>query len=406
MIIALVAAVASLSVGFAAFSATLNISSSASVSPNSSSFSVKFSTSKDSLVVGEVSPSGNGYNLTTTNGIIDNSSTPTLTNLSVVFTTPGQAVVYTVYARNEGEYTAYLNSVNFIGEKVCAVGVGTSENLVQNACDDINIYVIIDDTLYDETSSITGRSLASGSGEKINIVLEYKGNDYVDGPMTISFPNVSLVYSTIDDPSVQPSINEKLVRVVSGDLNTVGSVVAIGDEQFYVIGQESGNVKLLAMYNLHVGNLVNEYDGAMPLERPTGIQSKSALGWNYNPNTEETNFPYVGTIAFGSCAMGVCDENYVDDSVVAYRDYLESLGANIAEVRLVTDTELVDLGCVKDDVCTEIWLYSTSYWTGSIDDFMHIWAVNNVGAFYKTLSSIDDIFGVRPVIEISLSEFE
>ena len=47
IIIALVVGIASLSIGFAAFSTTLNISSSASVTPNSDTFSVKFSTNKE-----------------------------------------------------------------------------------------------------------------------------------------------------------------------------------------------------------------------------------------------------------------------------------------------------------------------------------------------------------------------
>ena len=51
MIIALVVAIASLSLGFAAFSIILNILSNASVSPSSDTFKVKFSTNKDSLVV-------------------------------------------------------------------------------------------------------------------------------------------------------------------------------------------------------------------------------------------------------------------------------------------------------------------------------------------------------------------
>lgn len=98
-----------MTLGFAAFSTTLNISSSASVTPSSGDFMVKFSTSKDSLVVNAVEPSSKTSGITTTNGTIVNSVSPTLSNLSASFTSPGQYVEYTVYARNEGEYTAYLN---------------------------------------------------------------------------------------------------------------------------------------------------------------------------------------------------------------------------------------------------------------------------------------------------------
>ena len=50
VIFMLMFSIAALSIGFAAFSASLNISSQASITPNSDTFSVKFSTNKDSLV--------------------------------------------------------------------------------------------------------------------------------------------------------------------------------------------------------------------------------------------------------------------------------------------------------------------------------------------------------------------
>ncbi|MBO5120310.1 MAG: hypothetical protein J6C28_01310, partial [Bacilli bacterium] len=111
--------IAGLSIGFAAFSASLDLASNAFVSPDSATFNVKFSTSKDELIESDVVPSDITSGLSASNGVIDNSQSPTLKNLSVSFTSPGQYVEYTFYARNEGEYTAYLNSVNYFGEKTC-----------------------------------------------------------------------------------------------------------------------------------------------------------------------------------------------------------------------------------------------------------------------------------------------
>ena len=138
-IILLVLAVVGMSIGFAAFSTTLNISSTASVNPNSDTFSVKFSTNQDRLVVDEVVPSEISSGLTASNGVIDNSAAPTLKNLSVEFTAPGQYVEYIFYARNEGEYTAYLNNVYFDGQKKCSADEGVEQSLVDSACSAINL---------------------------------------------------------------------------------------------------------------------------------------------------------------------------------------------------------------------------------------------------------------------------
>ena len=49
-IFALVIAITGMSLGFAAFSASLDLASNAFVSPDSATFNVKFSTSKDELI--------------------------------------------------------------------------------------------------------------------------------------------------------------------------------------------------------------------------------------------------------------------------------------------------------------------------------------------------------------------
>ena len=76
-IIALVVGIIGLSVGFASFSSVLSIKSSADVKPDKDSFTVVFSTE------------------------------------------PGQKAVYSFYAYNAGELTAYLNSIiysNVVGQ--------------------------------------------------------------------------------------------------------------------------------------------------------------------------------------------------------------------------------------------------------------------------------------------------
>ena len=413
MIIALVVGIASLSIGFAAFSNTLNISSSASVSPSSDTFSVKFSTSQNSLVVGAVTPSSKTTGITTTDGVIDNGTNPTIKNLSATFTSPGQYVEYTFYARNEGEYTAYLNNINFLGDKTCIGETGTTSSLVTSACESINISATIGNTTYTETTPIEGHTLAKGVGEQIKIRLEYlSSGTAVDGAFSIKFPNVALVYSTLDDSSIQPAVT-KVVKLVSGNLNDPGSIVSIGDEQFYVFGQEDGNVKLLSMYNLHVGNSVDEEGGITPLSNPTGIQNEAAKGFNWDSVNEVVIYPIIGTTAFSSDSQKGTNYSDYNGSIVEgyvnnYASYLEGIGANIEEARLITKEELETLGCSSDDrTCSGApeFVYKTSYWSGSAYDAFNVLLVNSYGFPDINNYTIVDGLGVRPVIEISVSEF-
>ena len=398
LIVALLLAISAMTLGFAAFSTTLNISSSASITPSSADFAVKFSTSQTSLVTDAVEPSSKTAGITTTNGTIVNSVSPTLSNLSASFTSPGQYVEYTVYVRNEGEYTAYLNNINYLGDKTCIATSGTTESLVQSACDSINITVTIGSTTYDYTTPITIHTLKSGTGEKIKIRLEYDENGtYVDGQFRITFPSISLVYSTVDDSSMVGDV----VRVVSGDINTEGSIVAIGNEQFYVFGKENGNVKLLSIYNLRVGNSWDGYN-VTPLINVTGIQDSKARGQVVG------GYPFIGTTVFrdsGSTYSGSIVEGYVEN----YKTYLTNLGANISSARLILKEELENLGCSSSEYkCSSApnWVYRTSYWSGTAYDAHSMWGVNNNGRFGHYTSYNDNILGVRPVIEISESEFK
>ena len=414
MIIALIAGIASLSIGFAAFSVSLNISSSASVSPSSDTFSVKFSTSQNSLAVAAVAPSSKTSGITTTDGVIDNGTNPTIKNLSATFTTPGQYVEYTFYARNEGEYTAYLNNINFLGDKTCTGETGTTTSLVTSACESINISATIGNTTYTETTPIEGHTLAKGVGEQIKIRLEYlSSGTAVDGAFSIKFPNVALVYSTIDDSSIEPTLPTIVARLVSGNLNEPGSIVSIGDEQFYVFGQEDGNVKLLSMYNLHVGNIVDIKWHTTPLGNPTGIQNEDAIGYNWDSVNEVEIFPFIGTTAFSSDSQTGTNYSDYNGSIVEgyvnnYSSYLAGLGANIEEARLITKEELETLGCSSDNsTCSGApeFVYKTSYWSGSAIDIYDVWIVNRFGNFVNYYCCNDNALGVRPVIEIALSEF-
>ncbi|HIS91174.1 MAG TPA: hypothetical protein IAC20_05940 [Candidatus Faecisoma merdavium] len=206
-VVALCVAVVGLTLGFAAFSNTLTISSDANVTPDASTFNVDFSSSDSSLATDPIVPVKNPSSLVAGEGTINNTSNPTVSGLSATFKEPGQKVTYTFYARNVGEYVAYLNSINFNNvasgstPKKCTAGDGSTDALVQAACDDITLSVKVgsESETTGSLSSISGHSLAKNASEEIIVEIEYNaGGDRADGDFTVEFGDITLVYSSVD----------------------------------------------------------------------------------------------------------------------------------------------------------------------------------------------------------------
>ena len=206
-IVALVIGIVGLSIGFAAFSSVLNIQTSANVKPDSSTLNVDFSTAEDKMEIAEIIPTATPNSLVTTNGVIDNSGDPTISKLSATFTEPGQSVVYKFYAYNAGELNAYLKSIVFSNvtdqntTKICTAGQGTTDALVQKACDKISVKIKVGNELETTTgkASITGHTLSKSNGELVTVTLEYEaGADRADGDFTVAFGNITLNYSSAD----------------------------------------------------------------------------------------------------------------------------------------------------------------------------------------------------------------
>lgn len=206
-IVALVVGIVGLSVGFAAFSSILNIQTSANVKPDSSTLNIDFSSAEDKVKVAEIIPTATPNSLVTTNGVIDNSVDPTISNLSATFTEPGQSVVYKFYAYNAGELNAYLKSIvfsNVAGQnatKICTAGQGTTDALVQKACEKISVKVKVGNEIETTTgkASITGHTLAKDNGELVTVTLEYEaGAGRADGDFSVAFGDIILNYSSAD----------------------------------------------------------------------------------------------------------------------------------------------------------------------------------------------------------------
>ena len=215
-IVALIIGVVGLSIGFSAFSNVLKIQASADVSPDASTFNVDFSSSDSEVetnpIVPEITQATTpevtpAVSLAATNAVIDNSSDPTISNLNATFNAPGQKATYKFYAYNKGELDAFLKSViyaNVSGQtanKVCTAAQGTTDALVQKACEGIVVKVKVGNEAETTSglASITNHQLLKSASEPVTVTIEYLENSArADGDFTVSFGNISLNYSSVD----------------------------------------------------------------------------------------------------------------------------------------------------------------------------------------------------------------
>ena len=202
-IVALILGVVGVTLGYAAFSSTLKIESSAEVVPNGSNFNVDFSSSSSNVVEDDITPqlSANVSGFTATDAEINNTSDPVISNLHATFTEPGQSVTYTFYAYNAGQYLAYLNSIIFTGNKTCTARTNTNQGLVDTACTGISLSVAVTGINATTTSltSISNHTLAIGAADTITVVISYASNaGRADGDFDVTFPDITLTYNPID----------------------------------------------------------------------------------------------------------------------------------------------------------------------------------------------------------------
>ena len=204
-VLALVVAVLGLSLGFAAFSNTLTISSSAYVSPSGENFKVDFSTSATAGATGSLTGTPTG---TATAGTATLSGT-TISGIKGNLKTPGDTVKYTFYVHNTGEYDAFLNSItheNVTGQnspKVCTAvnPENTTAALVSAACEDITLSVKVgtDNAVAGSVASISGHQLSKLTYEPVVVTITYASDgDRADGDFNIAFGDIKLLYATVD----------------------------------------------------------------------------------------------------------------------------------------------------------------------------------------------------------------
>ncbi len=201
----LVTMVVGLSLGFAVFSNNLIIKSSATVNSDPSTFLVKFSNNSTSASTGNVVGVQSGG---ATAGTASLNATQ-ISNVTATFKKPGQSVTYTFYARNDGQFDAYLESITFANATgsnpiKCDAKTGTTANLVTEACKGMKVTVTVGDTSPKITatnasnSDIDGHKLLKNGHETVVVKIEYTGTAVADGDFTVTIGDITLNYSSQD----------------------------------------------------------------------------------------------------------------------------------------------------------------------------------------------------------------
>lgn len=198
VLIVLLLIVVGLSIGFAAFTATLKIQSSASVIGDKNTFKVVFSESASEVTGSQTAVSGVA-SAGTFNGT-------ELTGLTATFTQPGQTATWEVYAFNAGQFDAFLKSVTFenaTGATSTIKGVagdGTTQSYVDEAVKGMSIKVDVRGETYTATKTgITNHKLTQADGEKITVTLSYDSTAAIaDGDFTVNIGDILLGYESVD----------------------------------------------------------------------------------------------------------------------------------------------------------------------------------------------------------------
>ena len=365
----------SLTIVYAALSVTLNIQGNAEVV--ASSWDIHL----DNVKVTSGSVSGSAPAITS----------PTTATFSTALTTPGDFYEFTIDVVNDGSIDAMID------------GVSKTPTLTTEQAKYLN-YIVE----YQNGEPINNKQLvAKNSFVRLKVKLEFR-KDLVasDLPTTSETLDLSFTVNYVQNDgsgNIVSNNGVQLVKVVSGDGTQVGNEVCIGEECFYVISSDSSTVTMLAKYNLHVGNTVDEGFNVTPLVSPTGKQDIAAIGRNLDYDGTEIH-PWIGTITFSETSndySGSIVEGYVN----SYNNYLITQGITPIEARLITYYELIALGCSDSCTTAPSWVYATSYWSSGAPDLSsYVSAVVSNGDFFPDFDYSDnESFGCRPVITISKS---
>lgn len=201
-VVALVVAVVSLSVGFAAFAATLTIDSNATVKAND-----EFSPNVNYV---QGSPKCY-YTGDTTKAAIDGASAGTAsgktwTGVSVPLTTEHKSVTCEAQISNTSAYVAKLNKISISDYLSCASVAASGDDAATNVstiCPTVSakVDVATDTATFTSTNkadvtSVTSTIDKDNGTEMVYLTIAYTSTVAADGDIKITVPTISLLYKT------------------------------------------------------------------------------------------------------------------------------------------------------------------------------------------------------------------
>ena len=320
-------------------------------------------------------------------------------NFSADLTTPGQFYKFTVDIVNSGSIDAMIETII------------TNPELTTEQKKYLRYEVeYIDGTSINETQLIKANETKT-----ISVLVSYR-NDIPTTDLPTTETNldleIRLVYVQATTIGTEIQSGDNPIKVVSGDLNTVGSEICIDTECFYLINNDGYTATMLAKYNLYVGG---KWDGTEWIkygEEATGKQDETKKAYVPGQTIREGSISYSSTSYWENdnevYSEFVYNENSnLYESTENYKNYINTFNIEIQKIRLISVQELEKLGCsITDESCknSHSWLYSSSYWTGSTNSANYMWVVstsgNMIGNRFNSYGC-----GVRPVIEVPLTEF-
>lgn len=214
IILILVLGVASVSIGLATFSSSLNIRSGLTVEGNEDNMNLIISKSKtDYTQASSISPtywthaSPQEGSPTATDAIITKTGNSyNFSGIKVNFIGAGKSVRYEFYIHNKGKLDVYwkkgvVNNIPSTSSKVkCTPKEGTTDTLVQETCENVKIQFEYFDDINQRrgaTSYAPNKLLSLDSSLYLAIIISYTSKDvYADGPFDVEFGDVEFTFST------------------------------------------------------------------------------------------------------------------------------------------------------------------------------------------------------------------
>ena len=354
---ALIVAVLSLSIGFAAFSNSLNIKSSANVNPSDKDFKIVFSKERDTFVSGnEIINATGDINENTKKGSI-NDIGDTLYNLETEFTTPGESVEYSLYIKNIGAYNAVLNKLEIEEAELTSditvdnyyiVDNGSvkcyakkdpqnkaNEELLKEACNNIKLKV----KLQQESEYITSTKefdsyvINKGESESVTVTLEYTGDTLADTGFNVVFGSVKMNYATTK-VSVTPTQPENVCYnavetdkglEIFGYDDSCGTDVVIGSSiSYHPVTSVTFNKSLC----------LEEYEDCDTKEAEINALTKVVDKINYKMDKESSalgylNFEYDTTKTLSGSVNSISPDSFVKKGITSVdisNSAIESIG--------------------------------------------------------------------------------